>query len=81
MQRAWCFDHGTLHRFGEDGERCNAAWVPLDGETDEEALNQKELMWGPGQFFGDLDLERQGGLIAITEKRRFTKSVTERGKQ
>lgn len=69
MQRAWCFDHGRLHRFGEDGEWCTAAWVTLDGDTDEEALEQKRLIWGPAEFFDQLDLDRQGGLIAVTSAR------------
>ena len=70
MQRAWCFDHGVLHHFNEDGDRCTAAWVLLDGNTDEEALEHKELAWGPAKFFSDLPLDRQGGLIAVTEARR-----------
>lgn len=69
MQRAWCFDHGTLHRFGKDGEWCTAAWVALDGDTDEEALEQKRLIWGTAEFFDQLDLDRQGGLIAVTSAR------------
>lgn len=73
MQRAWCFDHGTLHRF-EEKPWCTAAWVPLDGATDEEALEQKRLIWGPGEFFGQLDLDRQGGLIAMTSARSSRKT-------
>lgn len=70
---AWCFDHGRLHTFLPDGnpnEVCSAAWVQLHGDSEEEALNQKQLVWGDAQFFDQLSLDRQGGLIAITEMRR-----------
>ena len=73
MQRAWCFDHGTLHRFDDDNW-CTAAWVALDGSTDEEALRQKELIWGPAQFFDQLDLDRQGGLVGMLMTRRDRKT-------
>lgn len=70
MQRAWCFDHGLLHHFGEDGEWCTAAWVLLTGDTDEEALKQKDLIWGSAQFFDQLPLDRQGGLVGMMMKRQ-----------
>ncbi|MFE0472547.1 hypothetical protein ACFW2V_13125 [Streptomyces sp. NPDC058947] len=72
----WCFDHGRLHRFAENldevgkSKQCSAAWVPLVGSTEEEALEYKQLAWGPAQFFHQLTLDRQGGLIGILEKRR-----------
>jgi hypothetical protein len=76
----WCFDHGRLHRFapnldeGGKVEQCSAAWAPLDGSTDEEALAQKELIWGPAQFFHELDLDRQGGLVGMMMVRRGARS-------
>lgn len=67
---AWCFDHGKLHRFlAEEGEWCTAAWVPLDGATEGEALAQKQLTWGEAQFFDQLTLDRKGGLINLTDRR------------
>lgn len=70
---AWCFDHGRLHTFGKSGTECSAAWVPLEGATEEEALRHKELVWGHAQFFDQLDLDRQGGLISVVQSRRDKK--------
>lgn len=67
----WCFDHGRLHAFLEtEGAWCTAAWVPLDASTEEEALAQKQLVWGEALFFDQLPLDRQGGVIAMSEARR-----------
>lgn len=67
----WCFDHGRLHTFlSSEGSWCTAAWVPLDAATEEEALEQKLLAYGGAQFFDQLPLDRQGGVIAISEARR-----------
>jgi hypothetical protein len=67
---AWCFDHGRLHKFHvEEGAWCTAAWVPLEGSTEEDALMHKQLTWGDAQFFDQLTLERQGGLINMTDRR------------
>lgn len=70
---AWCFDHGRPHNFLPDSnpeEVCSASWVPLLGDTEEEAMRHKQLVWGDAQFFDQLPLDRQGGLIAITEMRK-----------
>lgn len=68
---AWCFDHGRLHRFlAEEGTWCTAAWVPLDGDTEEGALTHKQLVWGDAQFFHQLTHDRQGGLINMDNRRK-----------
>jgi hypothetical protein len=67
---AWCFDHGTLHTFtAKEGPWCTAAWAPISAPDKAQALKQKERFWGPARFFGELPLDRQGGLIALTEER------------
>lgn len=69
---AWCFDHGALHRFVRaEGAWCSAAWVPLDGSTKGEALRHKQLVWGHAQFFDQLPLDRQGGLINTMDGREL----------
>ena len=68
---AWCFDHGRLHTFlAEEGTWCTAAWVALDAPSEQEALKQKELIWGPAEFFDQLPLDRQGGLIGMMDARK-----------
>lgn len=73
---AWCFDHGRLHRFLlSEGCWCTAAWVQLTGSTEEEAMESKQLIWGEAQFFDQLDLIRQGGLLNMSDSReRLLKS-------
>jgi hypothetical protein len=68
---AWCFDHGRLHRFLlAEGTWCTAAWVPLVGSTEAEALSNKKVAWGDAQFFDQLTLDRQGGLIALADQKK-----------
>lgn len=55
---AWCFSHGCIHRFvGEPW--CTATWVPLEGETEEQAMSVKEGRYGSARFLHDLPDEQQ----------------------
>lgn len=67
---AWCFDHGTLHRFSPRGTPwCTAAWVSLDAYTEETALAMKQEAWGDARFLHDLSPDQQA---AINEKAATT---------
>jgi hypothetical protein len=59
---AWCFDHGRSHNFST-GAWCTAFWVKLAGQTEAEALADKQTRFGDAVFYDQLTLEQQGALI------------------
>ncbi|MCP9209517.1 hypothetical protein [Streptomyces cucumeris] len=67
---AWCFDHGRMHRFLRRDPWCDAAWVHLKGNTEEEASRYRREVWGEAQFLNELSSERQ--LAALEEGRLKT---------
>jgi hypothetical protein len=72
---AWCFDHGTLHRFVDrgfrhDGVWCTAAWVELEAETTDEALCAHVAKWGGVQFFHQLSTKQQLEVLALEDARK-----------
>jgi hypothetical protein len=73
MSYAWCFDHGRLHNFGEDGPWCTAWWVPLPGESTAEALLIKEAVYGNAVFYNELPLFKQVQLA--NQERIMTQSI------
>ncbi|PBC66281.1 hypothetical protein BX265_8344 [Streptomyces sp. TLI_235] len=63
---AWCFDHGRLHRFPAGDEPwCSAAWVPLAGATEEEAVEAKWAAYGDARFLHDLSEDKQRNFVEI----------------
>lgn len=67
---AWCFDHGTLHRFQPRATPwCTAAWVHLDAYTEETALAMKQSAWGGARFLHDLNADQQLTIVELAEAR------------
>ncbi|MEV0220842.1 hypothetical protein [Streptomyces sp. NPDC050704] len=57
---AWCFSHGTLHRFRyRETPWCTAQWVSLDAYSEEAALAVKQRAWGGARFLHELPAEQQ----------------------
>lgn len=68
---AWCFDHGTLHRFpAGDTPWCTAAWVALTATTEQDALDAKHAAWGEARFLHELPVTQQLEVIEIGEARQ-----------
>lgn len=61
---AYCFDHGRTHHFAE-GETpwCDAAWVWLDGDTEDQALANKQARFGAAQFEDQLAMDQRLAII------------------
>lgn len=55
---AWCFSHGRLHHFTND-PWCTAIWTRLNGDTEAEAVANKEARYGDAQFVHQLSAEQQ----------------------
>lgn len=68
---AWCFDHGTLHRF-QPGTTpwCTAAWIHLDAYSEEVALAIKRRAWGDARFLDELTLEQQLTIVELAASRQ-----------
>jgi hypothetical protein len=68
---AWCFSHGTLHRFQPAAEPwCTASWVHLDAYSEEVALAIKQRAWGDARFLHELAPDKQLAIIGLAEGRR-----------
>ncbi|WP_371792891.1 hypothetical protein OG285_31620 [Streptomyces sp. NBC_01471] len=68
MMYAWCFDHGTLHRFlAQDDPWCTAAWVPFTAASEDQALIAKQCAYGDARFFNELPGDKQLEVIEIRE--------------
>ena len=68
---AWCFSHGTLHRFKpRETPWCTASWVHLDAYSEEAALGIKQRAWGDAQFLHELSLDQQVVIIGLAESRQ-----------
>lgn len=61
---AWCFSHGTIHAFADD-PWCTAQWVRLEGDTEENALADKQARFGEARFLDHLPLEQQAQVCGI----------------
>lgn len=70
MTYAWCFDHGTLHRFQPDTTPwCTAAWVGFTATTETAALEAKQHAYGEARFLHELPTEQQLEVIEIRQAR------------
>lgn len=68
---AWCFSHGTMHRFPEGDEPwCTARWIAFTATTQEEADAAKQAAYGDARFLHELSSERQLEIIEMGEARR-----------
>ena len=66
MTFAWCFSHGTMHRFKTGTEPwCTASWVGFTAPTEEVAQEAKRYAYGDARFLHDLPVERQMEVIQI----------------
>ncbi|MFE6412602.1 hypothetical protein ACFVOR_37345 [Streptomyces sp. NPDC057837] len=67
---AWCFSHGTMHRF-KDGDQpwCTASWVAFTATTEEAAQEAKQHAYGEARFLDELPAEKQLEVIKIGEAR------------
>jgi hypothetical protein len=67
---AWCFDHGTLHRFREGVPPwCTAAWVAFTPATEAGAIAAKQAAYGDARFFDELTLDQRLEVIEICAAR------------
>lgn len=64
---AWCFSHGRMHVFDPDNPWCAASWVPLNGETESDALSEKQEKYGRAAFLKDLSADQR---TEVTRERR-----------
>jgi hypothetical protein len=65
---AWCFSHGTMHRFHTtDTPWCTADWLWLAGSTETAALADKHQRYGDAQFLHDLTPEQQVAALELRE--------------
>ncbi|MGA4864144.1 hypothetical protein ACPB9J_16005 [Streptomyces lavendulocolor] len=67
---AWCFDHGTLHRFPGGNAWCTATWIPFTAATEEAALEAKQAAWGDARFLDDLPVEQQLDVLETAAARQ-----------
>lgn len=67
---AWCFSHGTLHRF-QPGTTpwCTATWVAFTATTEAAALEAKQAAYGDARFLGQLPVGQQLDVIEIADAR------------
>ncbi|MER5277748.1 hypothetical protein ABT025_18595 [Streptomyces sp. NPDC002809] len=66
---AWCFSHGTLHRFDPRNPWCTATWIAFTAATEEDALAAKKQAYGDAQFLHHLPAEQQLEVIEATKAR------------
>jgi hypothetical protein len=64
---AWCFSHGRLHRFDAQ-PWCTALWTSLAGNTEQEALADKQTRFGDAQFEHQLPFAEQAKLHGLTDE-------------
>lgn len=68
---AWCFSHGTMHRFNAGDEPwCTASWVAFTATTIEDANEAKQAAYGDARFLHDLPADKQIEVIEIGDARR-----------
>lgn len=68
---AWCFSHGTMHRFQPGTEPwCTATWVAFTETTEPGAHAAKQYAYGDARFLDELSIEKQLEVIEIGEARR-----------
>jgi len=67
---AWCFSHGTLHRFKpRETPWCTATWVHLDAYSEDTALAIKQRAWGNARFLHELSPDQQVAIIGLAAGR------------
>lgn len=67
---AWCFSHGTMHRFQPGTEPwCTASWVAFTATTQEAATEAKLHAYGDARFLDELPAEKQLEIIEIGDAR------------
>ncbi|MCX5137613.1 hypothetical protein OOK06_36710 [Streptomyces sp. NBC_00340] len=67
---AWCFSHGTMHRFQPDTDPwCTANWVAFTATAEDTALKAKTHAYGNARFLHELPVEQQLEVIEIGEAR------------
>ena len=66
---AWCFSHGTLHRFNPENPWCTATWIAFTANTEEDALAAKREAYGDAQFLHHLPAVQQMEVIEATKAR------------
>lgn len=65
---AWCFSHGTLHRFRTtDTPWCTANWVWLSSRDESDAMADKQWRYGNAQFLDDLSPDDQAAVLDLRE--------------
>ena len=52
---AWCFSHGLLHK----SDWCEATWVKLHADSEEDALRLKNVLFGEARFVHELPVDMQ----------------------
>lgn len=67
---AWCFSHGRLHTFWPSRAWCTAAWIELDGASEEEAMRDKRGRFGDALFIHGLPEEQALAVLAACAERR-----------
>ncbi|MCZ1012359.1 hypothetical protein [Streptomyces lydicus] len=64
MRFAWCWDHGALHHFPtREDPWCTARWSWLEGNSETDALADKEVRHGDAKFLHQLPDAEQLKLI------------------
>lgn len=67
---AWCFSHGTLHRFLAGATPwCTATWIAFTATAENDALAAKEEAYGDAQFLHDLPSVKQLEVIETAAAR------------
>lgn len=67
---AWCFSHGTMHRFQPDVEPwCTASWIGFTATTEATALEAKQHAYGEARFLHELPVQQQLEVIETGEIR------------
>jgi hypothetical protein len=66
---AWCFSHGTLHRFDPEDPWCTATWIAFTATSGKEAFEAKRHAYGDARFLDQLSPEQQLEVIEAAETR------------
>ncbi|MCX4450688.1 hypothetical protein [Streptomyces sp. NBC_01789] len=68
---AWCFSHGTLHKFvADEAPWCGGAWVAFAAPTGKEAFAAKRHAYGDARFLDQLSTAQQLEVIEAAEARQ-----------
>lgn len=76
MMFHWCFDHGSWHTTKLDEQCwCTAAWVTIEGDTQEEADANRNRMYGSARFLHELPPLLQVKVVEQHKKNQQLKIV------